>query len=278
MAGPRSVVITGSSSGFGLATAEAFAARGWRVFATMRRPEGRPAAATLAALPGVTILPLDVTDAAQRADLAAAIDAALPQGLDCLVSNAGYGALGPIEHLSEAQIARQIDTDLTGLILTTRALLSALRRARGRIIQVSSVVAYFAVPQFGVYVAAKAGVSAFGEALRYELAPHGVQVCTIEPGRHATDFNHALDRAEVPAGSVYRAGFERVLKPRTRPHGKAGGDRRVAEVILRLADMRRMPVRRPVGLDARGAWIARRLLPQALWDRIMLWALARPGA
>lgn len=274
----RTVLVTGSSSGFGREAVRLFAARGWRVIATMRRPEGRVSAAVLAALPGVTVAPLDVTVAAEREAMARLIDEIAPAGLDCLVANAGHGALGPLELLSEAQVIRQIDTNLTGHMLTIRALLPQLRRAKGRIIQLSSVLGQVAIPHFAAYVASKHAVTGLGEALRYELAPHGVQVCTLEPGRYGTDFNASLDLATVPAESPYRAGFKAALAPR-RPdragRARRGGDpAEVARLIVTLAEARRMPVRRSVGTDAIALRIARRLVPEPLWDRIMLAAFA----
>jgi len=272
----KTVLITGCSSGFGFAAARRFAAAGWSVLATLRGPTDRPEAAALAAIPGITVLPLDVTDPAQRA----AAVAAVAGGLDCLINNAGYGLYGPVEALDDDQIRRQLATNLEAPILLTRDLLPALRARRGRVINISSVLGFIGTPFMAIYAASKHGLSGFSEALRLELAPHGVQVCAVEPGRHDTGFNARLDSPVAVADLPYRETFDRSLARRearggVAPERAAAISDRAAERLLRLAESRRMPPRLRLGTDARLLFRAKRLLPEGLFDRLMIFATGR---
>ena len=272
----KTVLITGCSSGFGFAAARRFAAAGWSVLATLRGSADRPEAAALAAIPGVTVLPLDVTDPAQRAAVAAAVAG----GLDCLINNAGYGLYGPLEALDDDQIRRQIATNLEAPILLTRDLLPALRRSRGRVINISSVLGFIGTPFMAIYTASKHGLSGFSEALRLELAPHGVQVCAVEPGRHDTGFNARLDAPAAMADLPYREKFDQSLARRAArggvaPERAAAISDRTADRLLRLAESRRMPPRLRLGTDSRLVFRVKRLLPEALFDRLMIFATGR---
>ena len=272
----KTVLITGCSSGFGFAAAKRFAAAGWSVLATLRGPADRPEAAALAAVSGVTVLPLDVTDPAQRAAVAAAVAG----GLDCLINNAGYGLYGPLEALDDDQIRRQIATNLEAPILLTRDLLPALRRSRGRVINISSVLGFIGTPFMTIYTASKHGVSGFSEALRLELAPHGVQVCAVEPGRHDTGFNARLDHPVPASDSPYRRKYDRAMRRRAAlgevpPDRAAATSDRTADRLLRLAESRRMPPRLRLGTDAKLVFWVKRLIPAALFDRLMIFATTR---
>lgn len=274
----KTVLITGCSSGFGFATAKRFAAAGWSVLATLRGSADRPEAAALAAIPGVTVLPLDVTDPAQRAAVAAAVAEA--GGLDCLINNAGYGLYGPLEALDDDQIRRQIATNLEAPILLTRDLLPALRRSRGRVINISSVLGFIGTPFMAIYTASKHGLSGFSEALRLELAPHGVQVCAVEPGRHDTGFNARLDHPVPAADSPYRSKYDRAMRRRAAlaevpPERAAAISGRAADRLLRLAESRRMPARLRLGTDSKAVFWVKRLIPAALFDRLMIAATSR---
>ena len=275
----KTVLITGCSSGFGFAAARRFAAAGWSVLATLRGPADRPEAAALAAIPGVTVLPLDVTDPAQRAAVAAAVAG----GLDCLINNAGYGLYGPLEALDDDQIRRQIATNLEAPILLTRDLLPALRRSRGRVINISSLLGFVGTPFMALYCATKHGMSGFSEALRFEMAPHGVQVCAVEPGRHDTGFNRRLDHPVLAPDLPYHSLFGRALAHResrgaVAPAQAAVVSDRAARRLLRLAEARRMPARLRLGRDATALFWARRLLPEGLFDRLMIFATGRGAA
>lgn len=187
-----SVLITGCSSGIGRALAEAFQATGYRVWATARK------AADVAALEaaGFVGVQLDVTDGAAVAALGERL-ARETEGLDVLVNNAGYGAMGPLLDGGSEALRRQFETNLFAVLEVTRALFPALRRRRGLVVNIGSVSGVLVTPFAGAYCASKAAVHALSDALRLELAPFGIRVMEVQPGAIASHFgSHASREAE----------------------------------------------------------------------------------
>lgn len=175
----QTVLITGCSTGFGEATARLFAARGWNVVATMRRPE---AGAALAALDHVLVTRLDVQDQASI-DQAVAAGLARFGRIDALVNNAGFGLFGVFEATPRAKIQEQFDVNLFGLMDVTRALLPHFRANRsGVIVNVGSGAGVFTLPMISLYCASKFALEGFSESLSYELAGLGIRVKIVEPG------------------------------------------------------------------------------------------------
>lgn len=202
--------ITGASAGLGRLMTEKLLGRGDRVVATLRRAG---ALDDLAIRYGdhLRIVTLDVTDtAAVRATIG---DAFRAMGkIDLIVSNAGYGLFGAAEEISDAQIDRQIATNLTGSIQVIRASLPHLRnQGGGRIMQVSSEGGQIAYPNFSLYHATKWGIEGFVEAVAQEVAPFGIEFILVEPGPTGTSFAAGMDDAvpmqvydDTPAGAVRR--------------------------------------------------------------------------
>ncbi|MNK02008.1 NADP-dependent 3-hydroxy acid dehydrogenase YdfG [compost metagenome] len=205
--------ITGASSGFGLGLTRQLLARGDRVAATVRNPQSLQA---LKAQHGqaLRIYTLDVTDNAAVARVITEAFSELGR-IDVVVSNAAYGVFGAGEEVSDAQIRKQIDTNLVGSMQVIRAALPHLRaQGGGRILQLSSEGGQIAYPNFGVYHASKWGIEGFVEAVAQEVAPFGIQMTLIEPGPTATGFGGALDQAEplpayadTPSGAIRSALF-----------------------------------------------------------------------
>ncbi len=190
--------ITGSSSGFGLELARAALERGDRVAATARRPDALEK--LVAAHPGrAAALELDVTDAEQTRT---AVAAAVRQfgRLDIVVNNAGYGTLGALEGFTDAEVRRQVETNLMGPLHVTRAVLPHLRAQRsGHLVQMSSVGGQVVFAGGNLYHATKWGLEGLSQALAAELAPLGIRVTIVEPGPFATGFVEAMDVAEPVA-------------------------------------------------------------------------------
>jgi len=189
----KSIVITGSSSGIGKATAKHFAAQGWNVAATMRKPENET---ELNQIENVSLYQLDVTDETSIANATAQILNDFG-AVDVVLNNAGYGLMGAFEAASPEQIKRQFDTNVFGLMSVTRAFLPHFRANNaGLFMNVSSIGGLITFPMVSLYHSTKWAVEGFSESLSYELGSMGIQVKIIEPGGVATDFSgRSLDFA-----------------------------------------------------------------------------------
>lgn len=188
----RSVLITGCSSGIGLASARTLKDRGWRVFATARTP------ADLARLKdeiGVESLHLDYTAPDTIASISDHVLDATDGTLTALFNNGAYGQPGAVEDVPPDALRAQFEANVIGWHDLTQRLIPAMRaRGEGRIVQCSSVLGLIAAPYRGAYCASKFAVEALSDALRMELAGTGIHVSLIEPGPIATRFvEHALE-------------------------------------------------------------------------------------
>jgi NAD(P)-dependent dehydrogenase (short-subunit alcohol dehydrogenase family) len=270
-------VITGASSGIGRACAARLAASGFRVFAGYRRDAD---ASSLAAIAPAQLEPLkiDVTDPDQIAGAAARVsDAVGAAGLWGLVNNAGIPVTGPVEALPLDDLRRQLEVNLVGQVAVTQALLPALRRARGRVLTMTSVGGRVATPFMGAYHASKFGFEGISDSLRRELAPLGVQVCVIEPGSMATGIwergrEHAAeagDRISAEAQAVYGEEMSAALDAANRTGDRAIEPDAVAVVVHGALTARRPRARYVVGSDARAMIWAQNLLPARVFDRVM---------
>jgi NAD(P)-dependent dehydrogenase (short-subunit alcohol dehydrogenase family) len=273
-----SVLITGASTGIGRATALRLAGAGWTVLAGVRNAAAGDALAADAG-PAARLHPLqlDVTDPAQvaaAAERVAELSAPAPSALDALVNNAGIGVGGPVELLSQEELRQQFDVNVFGQIAVTQALLPALRRARGRIVFLSSIGGRVAMAFTAPYAASKHAIEAFGDALRVELRTSGVEVALVEPGSVATPIwdkgRSAARQVEVPPelqaeyGAV-PAAMEKVLEDTAR---RGVDPARVAATIERALTSDRMRARYLVGRDAVVMLTMRRLLPDHVFDRV----------
>jgi NAD(P)-dependent dehydrogenase (short-subunit alcohol dehydrogenase family) len=203
---PRSILITGCSSGIGLASARLMKARGWRVLATARTPEDL---AMLAQHVGVETLFLDLANPDSIARCAADALRLTNGRLSALFNNGAFGQVGAVEDLSADILRRQLEVNVVGTHDLTRRLIPAMRAARaGRIVQCSSVLGIVAAPYRGAYCASKFALEALSDSMRHELAGSGIHVAIIEPGPIRTRFvENALAnfRATVAiADSVHR--------------------------------------------------------------------------
>ncbi len=242
---PRTVLITGASTGIGKATAELMYAQGWNVVASMRNPiQERESPRWLTPR-------LDVTDpvAVERVFTETAAHFGR---IDVVVNNAGYGLSGTFEAMTEEQIHRQFDTNVYGVMRCCHAALPLLRRQGGGvIINVSSVAGRVTFPFYSVYHASKWAVEGFSESLQFEVAPHGIRVKLIEPGAIKTDFyERSADFAHDPVLNDYSADLERVSKRMKRMGAAGTSPEKVAATILHAATDASEQLRYPVGKDA----------------------------
>jgi NAD(P)-dependent dehydrogenase (short-subunit alcohol dehydrogenase family) len=280
----RTVLITGASTGIGRATALRLAAGGWTVFAGVRDPAAGERLLADAVAGQVISLTLDVTDQGQIEQAKARVQEETAWsgdsgvgGLDALVNNAGVGVGvgGPLELLSPEDLRMQFEVNVFGQVAVTRALLPALRAARGRIVLLSSIGGLVSVPFNGPYAASKHALEALGDALRGELHSSHVHVSLIEPGSVKTPIwgkaRDTADGLDIPPELQHEYGrvpaaFAKILTDTER---RGVSPERVAATIERALTARRPRARYLVGRDARGMVLAHALLPTVAFDRVL---------
>ena len=279
---PKSLLITGASTGIGRACALHMAVLGWRVFAGVRRESD--AASLLKDAPGYPIpdrlipVNLDVTHPDSVTEAARLLGEAVGEaGLDGLVNNAGIAIAGPLEFIALPDLRQQLEVNLTGQVAVTQAVLPLLRQARGRIVNISSVSGLLAAPYFAPYSASKFALEAFSDSLRVELRPWGIRVMVVEPGSIATPiWEKSLAEAEErlaampPAAErLYGSAFPilRQFAKFSAQHGLPA--EQVARVVAEAFTVRNPRARYLIPKN-RGYLIALiRLLPVGLRDRLL---------
>lgn len=271
---PRSLLITGCSSGIGHAAAHALQARGWRVFATARREAD---VARLVA-EGLEALPLDLDDSAS---IEAAVDEVLERTgghLDGLFNNGAYGQPGAVEDLGRDTLRAQLETNLLGTHELTCRVIPAMRaQGHGRIVQNSSVLGFAALPYRGAYVCSKFALEGLTDTLRQELIGSGIQVSLIQPGPITSRFRenarrafHAhIDRTHSAHAETYRHVEARLASQ----DGKAPftlGPEAVIDKLVHALESRRPRPRYAVTLPTHLFAALKRLLSSRGMDRVLL--------
>ena len=243
-------LITGATSGFGQALAEAALTAGDTVVAAVRRPEAL--AELVAAHPDrVVPIALDVTD--QTRITAVVAEVLLWYGrIDVLVNNAGRGLVGAVEETTDRELRDLMDLHFFGPAALTRAVLPHMRRqGSGAIVQMSSQGGRFSFPGVGGYSATKFALEGLSEALAQEVAPFGIKVLTVEPGSFRTSFAGSGALLQSAPIAAYEESVGQVRKNLTQSDGKQPGDpARAATAILTALDAEKSPHRLPLGNDA----------------------------
>lgn len=265
----RVALVTGASSGIGRATALKLAERGFTVYAGARRLD------LMADLRehGVRVRALDVTDDASTKEAIAAIEREAGR-LDVLVNNAGYGSYGAVEDVPLDEGQRQFEVNVMGPIRLIRLAIPLMRGQRfGRIINVSSVGGKIHTPFGAWYHGTKFALEGMSDVLRIELRRFGIDVVVIEPGLIKTDWgNIAAERLRATsANGVYRDQAERLVSSMLSGSAaeQASDPSVVARVIARAATARRPRARYAAGRMARVVLLARHLLPDRAFDRVI---------
>jgi NAD(P)-dependent dehydrogenase (short-subunit alcohol dehydrogenase family) len=253
---PLTVLLTGATSGIGHATARLLVQRGHRVIAAGR---DTVALGAIAAELGVVPLRLDLTDPDSIEAAVSKAFAAAPDGIDVLINNAGMGVLAPMAEIDPADLRRQFETNVFGLVALTQRLVPHMReRGRGRIINVSSVGGRMTLPLLGGYNATKHALESISDAFRYELAAFGIDVVLVEPGVIRTSFSSRAahdGRPYLSANGPYARAMTRGMELMARADVRAAPAPRVARTI---ADI--VAARRP-----RARYIVPRRTVMALW-------------
>lgn len=243
-------LVTGSASGLGRNIAEAVLASGGRLVATARDPR-RLEDLVKKYNDQVRTAALNVADEdAARAAVQVAMDAY--GRLDVVVNNAGYGDVAPFEQLSSERFKAVVDTNFYGVVYVTRAALTIMRKQKsGCIFQISSLGGRLALPGSTAYHAAKWAVGGFTESLALEVAPFGVKVCALEPGGMRTNWGVRAHQDVPELLPDYEPSVGAIVKALHSLWGQENSDpRKVAQIILRLADSDHLPAHLLLGSDA----------------------------
>lgn len=280
MKAKKTILITGATAGIGRHAALELVRQGQHVIASGRREAAlatlKAEASALSATSGgrLDTIVLDVTDVASVASAVTAVDALTSsRGLDVLVNNAGYGQMGPVEEVSDAELRRQFDTNVFGLMAVTRAFLPRMRaRGEGRIVNVGSIGGRYTFPLMGAYNSTKYAVESLSDALRIELALFGIDVSIIEPGPIATEFNdRAMETIDTAAlsGSPYAPVVAQAEAFRKRFEAQSAGPEVTTNAIVHAALSSRPRIRYVVPRSAALMLSIVALLPTRLVDFVM---------
>ncbi len=247
MTEPKTVLITGASSGFGKATAELLAGQGYRVFGTSRHSDGMNPA-------GYEMLPLDVQD---DESVRACVDAVLAKTgrIDVLINNAGYDLAGALEETAIEEAKAQFETNFFGVVRMTNAVLPIMREQReGMIINIGSLAGLVAVPFHGMYSASKYALEGYSEVLRQEVKPFNISVSLIEPGFSSTNLAQSV-RQSSRLISDYEPMRERIFPVFVEAVRAGQKPEAIARAILSLIRKVSPRLRYRVGTDA--VWLPR---------------------
>lgn len=251
----NTIVITGASSGIGKASAKYFAEQGWKVAATMRTPEKET---ELTQLDNITVYQLDVTDSDSIQNATTQTMSDFGQ-VDVVLNNAGYGLAGPFEAATPAQIRRQFDTNVFGLMEVTRAFLPHFRANKaGMFLNVSSIGGRITFPFVSLYHSTKWAVEGYSESLAYELGELGIQVKLIEPGGVDTDFGgRSMDFAMPDDLPDYAPAVQKFMAARANSGLEASTSEYIAAGIYEAATDGKNQLRYLLGDDAKQTYAMR---------------------
>lgn len=249
----RTALVTGASSGIGAATAAELVRRGYRVYGTSRGPES-----VADPVPGVEYLALDLTDGASIEACATTAG-----DVDVLVNNAGESQSGPFEELPADALERLFQINVFGAVRLTQLVLPGMRaRGYGRVVMVGSMLASFPLAYRSSYVASKAAVKGFANALRREVSPHGVGVATVEPGSINTGISERRTQY-LRNGSPFEAEYHTMLDALNANEAQGISARTVARTIVRAIEADPPKPFYAVGSNAPVVFALRRLFPRS---------------
>ncbi len=258
--GAKVVLVTGASSGFGMATSKLLARRGYRVYGTSRNPSK-----VNDQMSGLKILPLDVDFDQSVGACVGALLRDTGGRLDVLVNNAGYVSVGAIEETSIEEAKMQLETNLFGVARMVRAVLPTMRSQRGgQIINIGSLAGSIAAPFQGFYAVSKFAMEGYTEALRHETRGLGIKVSVVEPGFFRTNLAKSAKSAALKIDDYDRARGN-AQKEIQRREARGQDPVMVAETVLRIIETEKPRLHYAVGRDRIGL-LFKRLLPQSTFE------------
>lgn len=260
-------IVTGSSSGIGFETSLMLAENGFNVYATMRDLSKSEKILKMADNKKLQIEvgQLDVTSEQSVENAISAIVESEGQ-IDVLVNNAGYGLMGPAEELTIDELREQFETNLFGVLRTTKKVLPVMRKnQQGTIINMSSIVGKIGIPTMSGYVSSKFALEGLMESMRYELEPFGIKVVLIEPGVIKTNFlnSSVFAKKALKETSPYRTLIQKVGEGFSARFENGALPIEVAKAILQAATSTKPDIRYSVGNDATSLLDARRKMSDA---------------
>lgn len=240
----KTIFITGASAGLGKSTAKLFHAKGWKVIATMRRPEEET---ELSQLENVVLLPLDVTNIEQ---IKQTVQQAISLGdIDIVFNNAGYGLIGAVESNTEDQIRAQFETNFFGTVWVIREFIPYFRNKQGGLfINTTSLCGLTSNPQSAIYNASKWALQGLAESMSYDLAQFGIGIKNVAPGGIKTDFTKAMQITEDKAYEATMAKMMEGFQDGTLMEFTEAAE--IAEVVYRAATDGEDRLTYPAGNDA----------------------------
>ncbi len=277
------ILVTGSSTGIGRATARLLARLGYFVFAAVRK-EADAESWRAEGQDRIEPVILDVTNADSVSTAMAHIDVRVgARGLYGLVNNAGIGLGGPIEFLPLDDLRRQFEVNLFGLVAVTQAAMPLIRRARGRVVHVSSASGLVSQPFAGPYCASKFALEAIADAMRMELRSTGIKVSIVEPGRIKTPIwertlaeADRLRAAMAPkAEEYYGAELDQITSIVKKAEASGIPAEHVAEAILHAFNSPFPRTRYIVGVDAKVQVLASKILPTRAFDALAVFLMKK---
>jgi NAD(P)-dependent dehydrogenase (short-subunit alcohol dehydrogenase family) len=265
MTSTRTALVTGASSGIGLATAKRLIDRGYRVIGTSRKPESVPESSRL---DGLKYRALDLRDTPSIDGFVGALHAE-DIHVDILVNNAGESQSGPLEEIPHGAIERVFKINVLGPVHLTQLLLPGMRRrGYGRVVMVSSMLASFPLAYRSSYVASKAAIEAFATSARFEVSPFGVWLTTVEPGSIKTGISSRRTKY-IAEDSPYAAPFKKMLKALDSNEREGIAPERVARTIVDAIEEKSPASLYAVGSNAPTVFALRRALPRGAVERVV---------
>jgi short-subunit dehydrogenase len=254
----RTALVTGASSGIGLATAAALVTRGYRVIGTSRDPQSIEHR-----VEGVSYLALDLASDESIEALAGQLTT-----VDVLVNNAGESQSGPFEELPMDALRRLFQVNVLGPVRLAQLALPGMRERRyGRVVMIGSMLASFPLAYRSSYVASKAAIKGFANGARHEYSPYGVWLTTVEPGSINTGISERRTKY-IAADSPHRPDFDRMLTALDRNEKAGVSADRVAATIVTAIEADKPRQRYAVGSNAPFVFALRRAVPTRLVEKI----------
>ncbi|PHR12283.1 MAG: short-chain dehydrogenase/reductase [Aequorivita sp.] len=261
---PKTVLITGGSSGIGKAIGDYLTEKGYQVFGTSRNPEKITNSV-------FTLLKMDVN---HIDSINAAIAEVLKNAekIDVVINNAGVGITGPIEETPETEIKKAFETNLYGPINVIKAVLPQMRKQGfGYILNITSIAGYMGLPYRGIYSASKAALEITIEAMRMETLQFGIKMTNIAPGDFATNIAASRYHAPILENSPYKNDYGNTLKTMNTHVDNGGNPLQMAKVVHKIIETENPRIHYKVGSPLQKfSIVLKRLLPDKVYERMLL--------